>query len=246
MSSVKLTTTGGNGGTLELKAPANTTSNAAVQLTLPVDDGAANTWLKSNGSGVTSWAAPTATEIATTSGTASASTYLCGNNTWGTPSGGKILQYQQSTKKDNSSTTSTSHIDIPGTDQRGSGSIFCVKITPSSSSNKILLSWNIGNCSDAGQGSIQLFRDSTQIHMGNDLSDNSTRGLGEGGNGGGTVYNQSGQYIDSPSTTSEVTYKFKWAQVSGSNTMYINRSAYGNYVYRMYTQSTMIAMELSP
>ena len=45
MSSVKLTTTGGNGGTLELKAPANTTSNAAVQFTLPVDDGAANTWL---------------------------------------------------------------------------------------------------------------------------------------------------------------------------------------------------------
>ena len=39
MSSVKLTTTAGNGGTVELKGPANTTSNAAVQLTLPVDDG---------------------------------------------------------------------------------------------------------------------------------------------------------------------------------------------------------------
>ena len=81
--------------------------------------------------------------------------------------------------------------------------------------------------------------------MGNDLSDNSTRGLGEGGNGGGAVYNQSGQYIDSPSTTSEVTYKFQWAQKLGNNTMYINRTAYGNYSYRMYTQSTMIAMELS-
>ena len=56
MSSVKLTTTGGNGGTVELKGPANTTSNAAVQLTLPVDDGSADQYLKTNGSGVLSWA----------------------------------------------------------------------------------------------------------------------------------------------------------------------------------------------
>ena len=97
MSSVKLTTTGGSGGTLELKAPANTTSNAAVQLTLPVDDGAANTWLKSNGSGVLSFAAPTATEIATTSGTASASTFLCGNNTWASAGGGKLFQVVSTT-----------------------------------------------------------------------------------------------------------------------------------------------------
>ena len=94
MSQVKVTADSG-GGTVSLKAPATTTSNAAVVLTLPVDDGAANTFLKSNGRGVTSWAGPTASEIATTSGTASASTYLCGNNTWGTPSGGKILQIVQ-------------------------------------------------------------------------------------------------------------------------------------------------------
>ena len=42
MSSVKLTTTGGNGGTVELKGPADTTGDAAVQLTLPVDDATAN------------------------------------------------------------------------------------------------------------------------------------------------------------------------------------------------------------
>ena len=143
MSSVKLTTTGGNGGTLELKAPANTTSNAAVQLTLPVDDGAANTWLKSNGSGVTSWAAPTATEIATTSGTASASTYLCGNNTWS--SAGKILQVASTFKSTSWSSTSTSFVDITG---------LTVDITPSSTSSKILVqtffiasayTWNSNN-----------------------------------------------------------------------------------------------------
>ena len=44
------------GGTVSLKGPATTTSNAAVQLTLPVDDGAANQYLKTDGSGALSWA----------------------------------------------------------------------------------------------------------------------------------------------------------------------------------------------
>jgi len=34
------------GGTVSFKGPATTTSNAAVQLTLPVDDGTADTFLK--------------------------------------------------------------------------------------------------------------------------------------------------------------------------------------------------------
>jgi len=45
------------GGTVSFKGPATTTSNAAVQLTLPVDDGTADQYLKTNGSGVLSWAA---------------------------------------------------------------------------------------------------------------------------------------------------------------------------------------------
>ncbi len=55
MSQVKLTADSG-GGTIALKAPASTTSNAAVQLTLPVDDGTANQYLKTDGSGALSWA----------------------------------------------------------------------------------------------------------------------------------------------------------------------------------------------
>ena len=44
------------GGTVSFKGPSTTTSNAAVQLTLPVDDGAANQYLKTDGSGALSWA----------------------------------------------------------------------------------------------------------------------------------------------------------------------------------------------
>ena len=44
------------GGTVSLKGPATTTSNAAVQLTLPVDDGTTGQYLKTDGSGALSWA----------------------------------------------------------------------------------------------------------------------------------------------------------------------------------------------
>ena len=44
------------GGTVSFKGPATTTSNAAVQLTLPVDDGTTGQYLKTDGSGALSWA----------------------------------------------------------------------------------------------------------------------------------------------------------------------------------------------
>ena len=47
------------GGTVSFKGPATTTSNAAVQLTRPVDDGTANQYLKTDGSGALSWSTVT-------------------------------------------------------------------------------------------------------------------------------------------------------------------------------------------
>ena len=51
------------GGTVALKGPATTTGNAAVQLTLPVDDGTTGQYLKTDGSGALSWATVTGTTI---------------------------------------------------------------------------------------------------------------------------------------------------------------------------------------
>ena len=62
MSSVKLNTTGGSGGSVALKGPASTTSNADVELTLPVDDGTANQYLKTDGSGALSWSTVSTTD----------------------------------------------------------------------------------------------------------------------------------------------------------------------------------------
>ena len=53
---IKLNAASG-GGSVSLKAPSTTTSNAAVELQLPVEDGSANTFLKTNGSGALSFAA---------------------------------------------------------------------------------------------------------------------------------------------------------------------------------------------
>ena len=50
MSSIKLTADSG-GGTVELKAPATTGSNAAKQFILPQNDGSADQVLKTDGSG---------------------------------------------------------------------------------------------------------------------------------------------------------------------------------------------------
>ena len=62
MSQVKLTADSG-GGTIALKAPASTTSDADVQLTLPVADGSADQYLKTNGSGTLSWATVSAAAL---------------------------------------------------------------------------------------------------------------------------------------------------------------------------------------
>ena len=118
MSELKLTADSG-GGTVAWKAPASTTSNAAVTLTLPQNDGDADQVLATNGSGTLSWAAA---------------------------GGGKIGQVLQSVKTDISSTGSTSGYVLAGTDQSGSGSIFCCKITPAATSSKILVTLYLTFC----------------------------------------------------------------------------------------------------
>ena len=115
------------GGTVSLKGPATTTSNAAVQLTLPVDDGTANQYLKTDGSGALSWATvdtsiadDSITEAkldihAAPSGTDKYLGYTSNGMEWKVPSGlGKVVQWKHSTKTDVSSRTHSTFIDIPG------------------------------------------------------------------------------------------------------------------------------------
>ena len=83
---IKLNAASG-GGSVSLKAPSTTTSNAAVELQLPVNDGGANEFLKTDGSGNLSFAAA---------------------------GGGKILQFVSVDITSTTSWATTSFVDISG------------------------------------------------------------------------------------------------------------------------------------
>ena len=145
--------------------------------------------------------------------------------------GGKILQVVQTFKNDSFSTTSTSYVDITG---------FSVTITPSSTSNKILL-LNFAGLSTDGNSSVQyinLLRGSTAIAQ---------PSVSTGFSSTATMFPQSisnmiswsYSFLDSPNTTSATTYKW---QIKGyTGTQYINQRALND----MPRTATMIAMEVA-
>jgi len=111
-----------------------------------------------------------------------------------------------------------------------------LSITPTSSSNKILALVDLSDVAKyggSGTGSYARFwlmRDSTDlIRFGGQIGysgDTST-------NSGSTV---STNYLDSPATTSAVTYKVQWQNPAGAGTIEMNASG---------TVSTMTLMEVS-
>ena len=129
---------------------------------------------------------------------------------------GNVLQVVSTTKTDTFSTTSTSPADITG---------LTVSITPTSSSSKILVIVSISLGNNGSTGSIlRLLRDSTLINSG-DVASN--RLLGYAYIGADSQYNihtYSSNYLDSPATTSTITYKTQTHTTSG-NPVYVNRTS---------------------
>jgi predicted membrane protein len=124
----------------------------------------------------------------------------------------KIAQVVQTYKTDAFSTTSTSYVDVTGVS---------VAITPSATSSKILIQFTgTANQSVAGWNLYtQLLRGSTVVGSGVGSSNSVFAGALFAGNA--YVENLTGIYLDSPSTTSETTYKLQ-AKV-GANTGYFGR-----------------------
>jgi hypothetical protein len=127
---------------------------------------------------------------------------------------GSILQVVQATKTDIWSTNSlgSQWNDIPG--QGGSGT-FQVQITPSSSSSRIFIMSHVPMSSTSSQViRSQLQRNGTAIFTG-DAAGNRPLGLSQiywanaawGGQDSICVINLGGTFVDSPATTSLVTYK---------------------------------------
>jgi len=154
--------------------------------------------------------------------------------------GGKVLQVVSTTKTDAFTTSSTSFTDITG---------LSLSITPSSTSSKVLVHTvtTFSNGSTGGYAStVRLMRDTTAI--GN--------GTGAGNRPGAistftvtnpdteTVMTAVTSFLDSPSTTSAVTYKPQILARSGT-TAYVNMTGNDrNDVFMGRFSSTITLMEI--
>jgi hypothetical protein len=130
---------------------------------------------------------------------------------------GGVLQVVNTIKTDSFSTSSTTFTNVTG---------LSVSITPSSSSNKILIIASVTgigtDTASAGATGFVLVRDSTNIAQATGASNNFTGQLSNR-NLGGTAHtlNSALAYLDSPATTSSVTYKIQGRAETG--TLYINK-----------------------
>ena len=137
----------------------------------------------------------------------------------GLPSGssGGIVQVKSVTKTDGDfNTNSTSYTDVTG---------LSVSITPTRSDSKILIFANLHGVGDSStQAYFRFMRDSTAICVGDAAGSRVQATLGSMYTDQSNDTNScSQQFLDSPSTTSSVTYKIQ-CRTQGSGSIYINRS----------------------
>lgn len=138
---------------------------------------------------------------------------------------GHVLQVVSTTKTDTSTFSSANtdtYVDISGV---------TVTITPTSSSNKILVLYQI-NVTQTTTATIhaRLMRDSTAIGIGDQVGSNRLRDSVSVRDSSGppydyAIYNLTGNYLDSPGTTSATVYKMQGTLgVTYSGTYIINKS----------------------
>ena len=155
--------------------------------------------------------------------------------------GGKILQVKQALKTDVFSTSSTSFTDITG---------LSVDITPSASSSKILVSFDVAVGHDAAtQHTVQLVRQVSSsdtiinpvaYNQGTTLQYNSYSN--DAAELGWDREKLTYQCIDSPATTAAVNYRLRTYIYSASKIQYINRCHNSS---NATGTSTLIVMEVA-
>ena len=153
---------------------------------------------------------------------------------------GKVLQVVQTVKTDIFSlSTSNTFTDITG---------LSVSITPSSSSNKILVMYNVsvGTNGLDGYGYTKLLRDSTSIFIGDSSGSRVSASNGGASAHGDVQSKHSIQFLDSPSTTSSTTYKIQAYAQAGTGVIRINASYNdGNAISNTRDASSITAMEIA-
>ena len=154
------------------------------------------------------------------------------------PSSGKILQVLQNLESNTRSTTVTSFQNIVGIEQA---------ITPSASNSKVLVS-SVLVLSCGNHGVVRFIRvtggTTTVIGAGTTASGQKQNGSMTSNSDGNTARPQPFQFLDSPSTTSAVTYYAQWI-ANSSTPVYLNRTPNdANEIYGSRFSSTITLMEV--
>ena len=146
---------------------------------------------------------------------------------------GHVIQVVQTFKSDNYSTTSTSYVDVPG---------MSVSITPKNANSKILVIVNgtTGNGSVSYGTKVNLLRNSTPIAQSTTGTENQTLQLfTQDSYATNTV---AIAYLDSPATTSSITYKIQIATFNSVSNSVWNRQPTGA---AYPSSSSIIVMEIA-
>ena len=165
----------------------------------------------------------------------------------GLPSGssGGIIQVKQAVQTQPQSVTAgdfhasggnnfSAFADIPG---------LSVSITPSRSDSKMLISYHLYIGGNNTVTYIRLLRDSTGLAIPSGVTNGSTGVNFTTTSSNGFMSTNSFQFLDSPATTSSVTYKLQWAGNASNYTLYLNRypQSSTNYI----GSSSITVMEVS-
>jgi len=128
---------------------------------------------------------------------------------------GTVLQVVSTQVTATTTSTSTTYADISGV---------TVNITPSSSSNRVLVLVDLSIATDsANNASIRIDRGGTAVGSGTAAGSRFAAGRQTYVNDSTTMQNITMIFVDSPATTSSTTYKVQWiCNTAGTN--YLNRS----------------------
>jgi len=159
--------------------------------------------------------------------------------TAGTFPAGHVLQVLSTTKTDTFSHATTTVTTITG---------LTVAITPSSTSNKILIMGgvNFGKVNDNSGYPLKLFKDSTEIGIGGAAG---TRPLGMAdlnmpAYSGDFMEHRYVSFLDSPNTTSAITYSFRIVSRDSTAITINSPSTDGDNTYTTRGSSTITVMEI--
>ena len=149
---------------------------------------------------------------------------------------GTVLQVVQTTKTDSFSTTSTSYTTF-----------ISVSITPTSASNKVLITFgaNGGTPGDICHGYLAIFRGATQLFKA-DTAGNRRGATSVINTATQQQFYYGGTFLDSPATTSSTTYTVQVLSSNGT-AIYLNRSGRDNDAldYDGRSVSSITVMEIA-